>query len=62
MEDRTTLPVVSSLKFEERKKEMKSAENEEIVETRAKAVAEGPSFKEALEHIRRERGLDIKLS
>ena len=30
---------------------MKSAENEKIVETRAKAVAEGPSFKEALERL-----------
>ena len=43
VEDRPTLP----------------AENDKVVENRTKAVAEGPSFKEALDHVRRDRELHI---
>ena len=61
VEDGPTLPIVNSPEFEQHKGQMKSAEKEKVVKNRTKAVAEGPSFKEALDHVRRDRELHIIL-
>jgi len=56
VEDGPTLPIVNSPEFEQHKGQMKSTEKEKVVKNRTKAVAEGPSFKEALDHVRRDSG------